>query len=152
MGMLMLPLLSFEIAVHSCVSTILHFKNVVHCTGCVLRFACNSSLIILQQVPSFWLLNFSKWSFQLRVIKFGGRISMSHHVSLKVGPYLESLMKCFHLLYAVHLFSILIWPPFGWIVSMSLLCQTDFLFLWKSWFLRNLQTSWYFNLITLCFL
>jgi len=126
MGMLMLPLLSFEIAVHSCVSTILHFKNVVHCTGCVLRFACNSSLIILQQVLSFWLLNFSKWSFQPRVIKFGGRISMSHHVSLKVGPYLESLMKCFHLLYAVHLFSILIWPPFGWIVSMSLLCQTDF--------------------------
>jgi len=45
----------FEIAVHSCVSTTL---NVVHCTGCVLRFACSSSLIILQLVLSVWLLNF----------------------------------------------------------------------------------------------
>lgn len=47
-----------------CTSTqflsLLHAKKILHCTGCVLRFACNSSLIILQQVLSFWLVSFSK--------------------------------------------------------------------------------------------
>ena len=38
----------------------LHAKKIVHCTGCVLRFACNSSLIILQLVLSFWLVSSSK--------------------------------------------------------------------------------------------
>ena len=59
----------------------------MHCTGCVLRFACSSSLIILQLVLSVWLLNFSKWSSHLMVISIGGRILMSRVDSLKVGPW-----------------------------------------------------------------
>ena len=37
-----------------------HPKKAVHCTGSVLHFACNSSLITLQQVHFFWLVSFSK--------------------------------------------------------------------------------------------